>query len=485
MSDEQINEIGRKLREIDKDLYLSFVRAENKDSWINQNAGKLEEDSWFTDNYKNIDEFTGDRFKAIADLYRDLDGATPTKARINSFTKKHPDISEQEVLDWFKRTNELKLEEVARREDEADKIRRAREVRDWGPFRSAIASDYEKERYINEPWYATIGDEAAGFIGSSIGSKLDLATGVAGAGADFIPGAGSLVGPTLRLGRDVAHVASGSPYQKTKEQILGGAAVDFGTNLTAWKLPNLRKGARMEASGRDPMVQKYLDLGKMRAATEEGIRQYDNMKPFTATEWQKLFDSMPDSPLKTDLMNLQKKGAPVEDKISSVSRHERELNWTTPEAAGHVDFDYAIRQMNTPEVRQILSSVPEPSEYAKKLATAEPLSMRQKIGLFGAKTVDKLNKGYLGQSGTQVVAHILGKRPGGLSEEYQKPNFEQAKKWYKENYKDDWTKLRFKPVEGDDPAMLEAYKEVMAEEEAKREGREAQYKRFKNLGGNI
>lgn len=493
MSDEQINEIGRKLREIDKDLYLSFVRAENKDSWISQNAGNLEEDSWFTDNYKNIADFTGDRNKAIADLYRDLDGATPTKARLHSFTKKHPDISEQEVLDWFKKTNDIKLEEIARREDEADKIRRAREVREeWNlldhPIRALAASEYEKERYINEPWNATIGKEAAGFIGSSIPSKLDVISGTAAAGADLVPGAGSVfAGPAIRFGRDLAHKAPGSTYQKDWGTLLSDAGKDVAMNATAFGLANTRKLARVARGFMSDNAKTAMTVDDLVSNTKQGLNDLDKLSKmegafYDPVQFRRMVEyGIPEGPMKEELKTASK------DWITG------DIDWN---AVRDIRERYAA-QVATEDPVSVARAAQTAAEEGYKVNGATPvlearilrpeLTKPEKIGISILRGIEAVNTGKPGQMVYQQIPNVSGKRSSPVEGATQAMTFDQAKKWYKEKYKDDWRKNEFTAINmiEDDPAMLEAYKEVMAEEEAKREGREAQYKRFKNLGGNI
>ena len=488
MSDEEKTKYLQKLYEIDNTgkLAKSFIESGKLPP-----AHVLEGYSDYTDKYKNLDDFVDDKYKAISDLYEDLDGEIPTESRLYSFTKKHPGISKQEVLDWFKKTNEIKLEEVARREDEAGKIRRAREVREeWNlldhPIRALAASEYEKERYINEPWNATIGKEAAGFIGSSIPSKLDVISGTVAAGADLVPGAGSVfAGPAIRFGRDAAHKLPGSTYQKDWGTILKDAGQDVSVNAAAFTLANARKFARMARGFMSDNAKTAMAIDDLISDTKQGLNNLDKLSKiegafYDPVQFRRMVEyGIPDGPMKEELKAASK-------------------DWIS----GDIDWN-AVRDIRERYAAQVAAENPVSIARAAQTAAEEgygvkgatpvlearilrpELTKSEKIGSSILRGVEAVNLGKPGQMIYQQIPNVTEMRSSPVEGATQGMTFDQAKKWYKEKYKDDWTKLRFKPVEGDDPAMLEAYKEVMAEEEAKREGREAQYKRFKNLGGNI
>lgn len=488
MSDEEKTKYLQKLYEIDNTgkLAKSFIESGKLPP-----AQVLEGYSDYTDKYKNLDDFVDDKYKAISDLYKDLDGEIPTESRLYSFTKKHPGISKQEVLDWFKKTNEIKLEEVARREDEADKIRRAKEVsEEWNlldhPIRALAASEYEKERYINEPWNATIGKEAAGFIGSSIPSKLDVISGTVAAGADLVPGAGSVfAGPAIRFGRDAAHKLPGSTYQKDWPTIANDAVHDVGMNAGAFALANTKKLARMARGFMSDNAKTAMAIDDLISDTKQGLNNLDKLSKmegafYDPVQFRRMVEyGIPEGPMKEELKAASK-------------------DWIT----GDIDWN-AVREIRDRYSKQVSTKNPVRVARAAQTAAEEGYTVKgatpvlearilrpeltkpEKIGVSILRGIGAVNTGKPGQMIYQQIPNVSGKRSSVTEDATTRMNFEQAKKWYKENYKDDWTKLRFKPVEGDDPAMLEAYKEVMAEEEAKREGREAQYKRFKNLGGNI
>ena len=232
MTDSQRDEILNKLGDIDPALAESFSQSSDPDKWLKE--ADLEGYSEFTDNYESLDEFIGDRDKILAKLYQNLDGKIPSGARMQSFREKHPDISEEDIVSWFNKTNEYRKQNEQEREEEAGRIRRSREINEeWSLPAKLLTSDYEQERYIRDPQSASFGKESAGLLGSSLGSKLDLATGALAAGADFVPGPiAAGVGPAIRFSRDVAHVASDSPYRKSGSQIASDLVTDLGAKIS-------------------------------------------------------------------------------------------------------------------------------------------------------------------------------------------------------------------------------------------------------------
>lgn len=99
MSDEQIERLKQQLDAIDQGLTEQFSAAPDKEKWLVDNAGRLEGYSDFTDNYKNIADFIGDRNTRLANFYKDMEGKEPSEARLYSFTNKNPDISADDVKD--------------------------------------------------------------------------------------------------------------------------------------------------------------------------------------------------------------------------------------------------------------------------------------------------------------------------------------------------------------------------------------------------
>ena len=210
-------------------------------------------------------------------------------------------------------------QEIASREKEAGRIRRQKEVKDWNPIVQALTSDYEKQRYIDDPKAALFGEEAPAWLSAEDtrwGSAADLGLGAAGTVADALPGWASLAGPVIRLGRDVGHRVTDSPYQKSNEKILMDALADVGlTASTAW-LPNFRKENRMLEEALPDAMRRQMKLARESENTLKGISVLDQVvnsgteleKKHGADKLNRYFretvQELPDSYMKQDLLPL-------------------------------------------------------------------------------------------------------------------------------------------------------------------------------------
>lgn len=267
MTDQEIETIANKIGEVAPDQVATFLR--NPDAF---DYNVLEGYSDFTDKYKNVADFLGDKNKIMMDLYKQFDGVMPGEARIYSLSQKYPWLNKEELQNWFDKTNKYREEYKAEREREAGKIRREQEVKERNMFdpRSLLSSDYEVQRYIDDPNSAIFGKEAPGFIGSSTGAKADLISGILAGAADLVPGYGALVGPTVRLGRDAAHIAFDSPYQKSGDQLAKDVIMDYGLNVGAWKLANARKAQKVINDIGGSTVQNALDVANETKNIQKG-----------------------------------------------------------------------------------------------------------------------------------------------------------------------------------------------------------------------
>ena len=438
----------------------------------------LEQYSDYTDKYANYGEFLSDKNKVLKDFYDSQNGRMPSKARMMSFTKKHPYISEEDVNKWFTNVNKYKEEEIKARDEEAGKIRRAREVKEWPLWRNMMASDYEKERYIQDPKAAMFGEESSGFWGSSPGSKADFAAGAAGLAGDLVPGAGALIGPTIRtVGRDIiGHKIIDSPYEKDWSQIGQGALIDYGANLAAWKFANAKRMARGAKEGMSPALSQDLMVRGMRQDISDGIKILDSAPKKTFTEWDTAVNAMPESSLKKELqshLNMARtKGFSEYDNevLNDIVEHGRLDTELVPNTA---------RQMNESEIKLAgerfdagrPATPSRMNEYEKELARVQPLKLKDKIQKAAVIASDALNRKKIGQSVYQVAPHVAGKRPSGLSEESKKPSFKEAKNWYLKNYERVFDLVDYDPRRDPypDAAKIAAWEE-WREEKAKKSG---------------
>ena len=468
MTDEQKTKIIKNLMEVDETGALAQEFHKDPEKFMKEGPKILEGYSSYTDKYRTFDDFIGDRNKPLRDLYSDLKGDMPSNARILSFRKKHPDISEQEVVDYFNKTNEYKKQYEQEREEEAGRIRRSREINEeWNPITKVLTSDYEQERYIRDPKSASFGKESAGILGSSLGSKMDLATGALAAGADFVPGPiAAGVGPAIRLSRDVAHVASDSPYQKSGSQIASDLLTDLGANYAAFGLANARKVARIANNIASPEVKQAIKFNETTNDINRSIKQLGRVpggRPEDIVDTRRIIENMPETPMKAELMDATKNWYAGDVDWDRVLDIQKRYGIEADLAKKSLLKDVAENNLATSYIAKDMGQTVKPmDDYAKAALMNPSLSRTQKLGVAALNGIDKINTGAPGQIVYQQLATISGKRSGDLEDKYKSYDFNTAKAWYKKEYKRDFD-LGFVPREGDDPAKIAAYEEYLKE----------------------
>ena len=324
MTQEELETMSNKIAEVAPDQLPVFLN--NPDAF---DYNVLEGYSDFTDKYKNVAEFIGDKSAIKAQIWKDLNGKFPSDARFQTLKDKYTWLNKEDLKKWFDKTNEYKkfYEDEARKEGE--KNRRAKEVagtyvnlanpeeadeRNWGLFRNILTSDYEKQRYINEPETALFGYDAPELGKAPVTRSAaigDLAAGTAATAADFVPSAWWL-GPTIRMGRDLAYNISDSKYAKSKEDIAASIAADYGINATAKFLPNWRKGERVAAKASDPTVAKTLATVEAEANYKNSLNSVSNiLETGKPNDIIKTIDALPEGEVKSRLIQYAQPGKPV------------------------------------------------------------------------------------------------------------------------------------------------------------------------------
>ena len=255
----------------------------------------------------------------ISDAFAN-DKFAPGKAYLEDvYEKDFSDVPRKQFDEALSKMREYYNQYVDEREKEAGRIRRQKEVKNWGLVKSALTSDYEKQRYIDDPQAALFGAEAPQ-IGDAPetrwGSMADLGLGVAGAAGDAVPGWGSMAGPAVRVIRDVGHKVTDSPYQKEWSDIGKDAIVDASlTASTAW-LPNFRREKRMLEGALPEAMEQNMKLNRETENIFKGVSVLDKVvnsgteleKKFGADKLNQFFretvNDLPDSYLKRELAPL-------------------------------------------------------------------------------------------------------------------------------------------------------------------------------------
>ena len=446
MSIEQISKIANQLAEIDDDnntLLRQFLDASDKDKWLKDNSATFEGISKFTDKYKNFGDFMGDRDSRIGNLYKDLDGKEPTAARLQSFTDKNPDISADDVKQWFKKANNYKEDELKQREYEYQRALREREVKNLPWYKDWTTSDYSKQRYIDDPTTSVLGWPQFNPYSSEGQSEIrDMLLGAAGAVGDAMPKMGSLTGPAVRALRDTYHKYSDEKY-KPEGSIIDNLLMDAGANLGVEYLPtmlinkakrftgNVGKAARWLGDVNE--VNRVLDNEKVLKESHSAMNDLLNSKIYDDTAIYNSIRSLPESEYKQALLgslDLEKGG--FRDAIIPVHQQWRsELSPEVQEAWKYVkDKGYGT---NGSSSRYFYDKVYEP-----------------KLGPVQSKFASAVRK-------FEPIATPAIKIVGGP--DMQVTDDDRSKKdWYKANYARDWM-MGFKPNEKEGDPLWEAYKE--------------------------
>jgi hypothetical protein len=451
MSDEQMTKYLQQLYEVDPTGKLA---AEFTASGKLPDASVLEGYSNYTDKYVNFDDFRGDKYKTLANFYQSQDGKMPSEARMMSFQKQHPDISAQEVTDWFNKTNKYREDIVAQRKSEAGKKRREMEIKnDWNLVQHALASDYEKQRYIDDPQSAIFGKEASGLVGSSAGAKADLATGVLAGAADLVPKPGFVaVGPAIRGLRDVGHKVTDSPYQKDWSTI----GSDFGKDVVfggaTFALANARRGARIASAYASPEVRGAYEVATEGKAINQSLNGLvNNMDQMDNIQLANYIKNLPESSMKSELMGLSEgfmgKGIDRDAIRDVIVKYDRAVNPEVQAAAKNVVAKgYKL---------------PDEAPFLQKAISTEPVKKTSdKITLGLLKGADALNTGkpgYMIFSGSRTAAG-RGTKPERKQTALERKIYNQQIDWYKKNYTHDW-EAGFAPKQIDGDPLWEAYKE--------------------------
>lgn len=416
MTKEEIQTMANKIGEVAPKLAAKFIADPD-----NFDYSQLEYVTKFTDKYKNVADFVGDKAGIKANIWQQLEGKFPTKARLQSLQQEYPWLNEAELKDWFDKSNAYKAEYEAEREAAAARKKRELEVKDWG-WRDFIASDYEKQRYLDNPNEALFGEQAPA-LGEApetrVGSAADLATGVAGGIADVAPlpfGAQIWAGPAIRAARDVGHKVSGSPYQKDLSDLGADVIKDISFNLGAAFLANAKRGARIASLASDPKVGEALAIADETRNIQKGIQEVAPYADLPKTvedvkympsdaELYSAVHNMPESELKNELIPLVSDftNRPINrvDINKQFAKYSLEANPTA------IKLNKALLKQN-----QLPMSFEGNSNFYNRALTTptfEDLSLKNKL-MYGAnRAVEKFNVGYPGQAILQGMNTATGR----------------------------------------------------------------------------
>lgn len=222
-----------------RNYYGKYSYAEQNQAFKRLNEGiskalKNNPDNQGLSNFvSSMTEASDDMIKdKITSTFRDLDNVTDTDIILKA---KKLGIPEEEFRQQFKLVKD-------RIETEKGRERRKKELDEmaWYNPQKWATSDYEKQRYINDPDASIIGKEGDGKWFNKGEAISDLSYGIAAGVADLLPGKlGTFVGPAIRGARDIQHKLTGSKYQKDGWGIAGDVAKDAGLNALGYFAPTV------------------------------------------------------------------------------------------------------------------------------------------------------------------------------------------------------------------------------------------------------
>lgn len=361
-------------------------------------------------------------------------------------------------------------EEIAKQDSIKARKDREQEIKKWPLWKDVLASDYAKQRYIEEPETALIGEQAPALGKASNtrwGAGADLAAGTVAAAADFVPSAWWL-GPAIRTGRDIGYSVSDSKYAKDPGDWFTERVADAGINLGARFLANARRGQRIANEMTNPEVARTLNADAATDAINESLTKVNSvsLNAMNDKELINTIKDLPETSFKSDLLAAistaeENLGRPVNRQavLDAVNKYRVETNPAIQDAAR------GIREGKVVVVGEQGPYGKNASTYLKDVAQTTPyeqLSKPQQASYLYNKLVGKVNKGALGQVGVQTAANLQGR--GHSEVTYDKSEeFERLKEYYKQTRGEDWLKYgpAFAPKQEEGSPAWEAYKEVM------------------------
>ena len=142
-----------------------------------------------------------------------------------------------------------------------------------------------------------------------------------------------MAGPVIRVGRDIGHRVTNSPYQKSAEDIAKDAFADLAlTASTAW-MPNFRKEKRMVENALPEAMGNQMRLARESENIQKGVELLNKVvngnteleKQFSPEMLNRYFretvQELPDSYLKQDLLPLV---------------NQSNIDWARATSTGHV-----------------------------------------------------------------------------------------------------------------------------------------------------
>lgn len=422
----------------------------------------------------------------ITSSFRDLDKVTDTDITLKA---KKLGIPVDEFREQFKTVKN-------RIETEKGRERRAKEIEEmkWYDPQKWATSDYEKQRYIDDPNTSFIGKEGKFNPYSKEGQMAisDAALGALGAAGDVIPGVGGIVvGPAVRAARDINHVYNDSKFKKSGTEIAQDAAEDLLFNVGADILPTsltkylprvINKAAKGDVGYLTDLAlkadtynealkqSKTLSNDLKKFGYDESLDNIDKIKDMNFRDLKKAYENTKDQTFKKSLSDAVIRGEngktivgfdkkKVEDVVSDywASNKPGQIsdNWNK--------FGYTPNGEYTQTMKDALQG--NAGEWIEKQMKATEAGK-------GARGLAALERGwenygdrvYKSIGTTEQAPEVsmgplkFGKRPSTKVIRDDREDID----WFKENYSRDWA-AGFAPRGKEDEPIMKAYREWQEE----------------------
>lgn len=418
----------------------------------------------------------------VTSSFRDLDKVTDTDITLKA---KKLGIPEEEFRNQFKLVKE-------RIDTEKGRERRKKELDEmaWYNPQKWATSDYEKQRYINDPDASIIGKEGNGKWFNKGEAISDLSYGIAGSVADLLPGRlGIFAGPAIRGARDIQHKLTGSKYQKDGGGIVGDIVKDASLNVLSdvvpagltESLPNFIKKTSKDgtddgltdllvgASNYNKVLEDTKTLGGdlENFGYDEVLDKIKNFNKLTEKDLMKNFNKIKSPELKNAL--LQSGGVKLNDKGIVIDVDRNKIGsvvsdfWTANKPGkinGRVWSDFLLPNGNiTEEYKTIMGEQTGP--WIDKMMKADDIGKGSRVAAalergwkkYGGRTAKSLGTAGVGQNIDLLPAPVQARQTSKVNTDER-----EDIDWFKENYSKDW-EAGFVPRGNDDEPIMKAYRE--------------------------
>lgn len=444
------------------------VHADVKDEVVKQvmqDAANLDADSfmnkwddWMYENAEGWNSFrpqTKDVYTRMREAFGSSDVSNPFNVsegkRRQIYEDNFKDVQQEQFDKALSNMSKFWEDEKRAREYNAGRIKRTQEIKDWPLWKQVLASDYAKQRYINEPEKSIFSDEGEWYNKGD--DVSDLAYGIAGAAGDALPGYGTFVGPAVRAARDIQHKVTDSPYQKEWSDIgqdaLSDAAINFGVEYMPTAILNRGRKAGKNIGKSDEVFSDYaaeMNFAQRQHANDAAFEYLNkNLDMFAdARVAQIRVNSMPESDIKNDMLKLVNSDKYSKREVERYMDAYQKANENGIDAYMYVKSNSNVRPNKNIKTDNLGENTIDFFKSKERLMGLPESKLRTGVAKLSTKYAP---------AGQTVVKEIDTAKGRGSTPEADK---QLVKDWYKQNYARDW-ELGFKPNEKEGDPLWEAY----------------------------